>query len=90
MKPGDYMSRGMSHEKMTWYGLEYKYLAMYLKGDISYGEMFSKLNTAIHRFAKRQMTWYRKMEKEGLMIRWLDASHPFSTNISTARRWLEG
>ena len=82
--------QGMSHEKMTWYGLEYKYLAMYLKGDISYGEMFSKLNTAIHRFAKRQMTWYRKMEKEGLMIRWLDASHPLSTNIDTARRWLEG
>ena len=46
----------MSHEQMTWYGLEYKYLAMYLRGDVSYGDMILKLNTAIHRFAKRQMT----------------------------------
>jgi tRNA dimethylallyltransferase len=81
--------QGMSHEQMTWYGLEYKYLAMYLRGDVSYGDMILKLNTAIHRFAKRQMTWYRKMEREGMAIKWLDASHPVEENLATALKWFK-
>mgnify|MGYP001321880288 FL=1 len=54
------------------YGLEYKYLTLHVTGDISYTEMFDQLNTAIHQFAKRQMTWYRRMEKKGVHIHWID------------------
>ena len=54
------------------YGLEYKYITMYLKGRITYNEMVEKLSTAIYRFSKRQMTWFRRMEKHGIEINWLD------------------
>ena len=54
------------------YGLEYKYITMYLKGKITYNEMVEKLSTAIYRFSKRQMTWFRRMEKHGIEINWLD------------------
>jgi tRNA dimethylallyltransferase len=79
---------GLTLEKMSWYGLEYKYLALYLKGSMSRQDMFTKLNTAIHRYSKRQMTWYRKMEREGFVINWLDASAPLEQNLETARGWL--
>ncbi|NLT50371.1 MAG: tRNA (adenosine(37)-N6)-dimethylallyltransferase MiaA [Ignavibacteria bacterium] len=61
---------GVSYDKLMFFGLEYKYLAMYLKGEINYNDMFQKLNTSIHQFAKRQMTWFRKMEREGVKIHW--------------------
>jgi len=80
---------GMDHEQMTWYGLEYKYLSMFLQGYLSYDEMFSRLNTVIYRFAKRQMTWFRKMEREGFMIHWLDATVPVSENLAKVREWME-
>jgi len=63
---------GISFEKLEFFGLEYKFIAKYLKHEIDYDEMFQKLNTAIHQFAKRQMTWYRKMEREGICIHWID------------------
>ena len=63
---------GVSLETLVFYGLEYKFLAWYLQGKISYNEMFEGLNTAIHQFAKRQMTWFRKMEREGVKIHWLE------------------
>jgi len=66
------LNSGVSPEDLRYYGLEYRYLAMHLTGEISYSEMFSSLNTAIHQFAKRQMTWFRRMEKRGLKIMWLD------------------
>jgi len=66
------LNSGVSPEDLRYYGLEYRYLTMHLTGEISYSEMFSSLNTAIHQFAKRQMTWFRRMEKRGLKIRWLD------------------
>ena len=56
------------------YGLEYKFLTMYLLGEISKEEMFEKLNTAIHQFSKRQMTWFRRMERQGFVIHWIDVS----------------
>jgi tRNA dimethylallyltransferase len=56
------------------YGLEYKYLTLHLTGEIDYNEMFSLLNTAIHQFAKRQMTWFRRMEKNGVKIHWIDGN----------------
>lgn len=66
------LNSGVSAEDFKYYGLEYRYLTLHLTGEISYDEMFSSLNTAIHQFAKRQMTWFRRMEKRGLKIRWLD------------------
>lgn len=65
------ISSGISYEKLESFGLEYRYISRYLKGDLNYDEMFQKLNSAIHKFAKRQMTWYRKMEKEGVKIHWI-------------------
>lgn len=65
---------GISFEKMVYYGLEYKYIALYLKGDLTYEKMVNDLDIAIHQFAKRQMTWFRRMEKHGLKIHWIDAN----------------
>lgn len=66
------MDSGVSYEKMIFFGLEYKFIAQYLKGELNKNDMFQKLNSAIHSFAKRQMTWFRKMEKEGVVINWID------------------
>ena len=63
---------GMTYERLLQLGLEYKFIALYLKGELSYEEMFQKLNSAISAFAKRQMTWFRKMEREGVKINWID------------------
>ncbi|MGB4204979.1 MAG: tRNA (adenosine(37)-N6)-dimethylallyltransferase MiaA [Bacteroidales bacterium] len=65
------LSSGVSAEKLDFYGLEYRYLARYVTGMITYDEMFSLLNTAIHQFAKRQATWFRRMERKGFTIHWL-------------------
>ncbi len=62
---------GLSYERMMSFGLEYKYLALYLKGALNYNDMFQKLNSAINQFAKRQMTWFRKMEREGVKFNWI-------------------
>lgn len=62
---------GISPEKLDYYGLEYRYVSKYLLNQLSHDEMFSKLNTAIHQFAKRQMTYFRGMEKRGISIHWL-------------------
>jgi tRNA dimethylallyltransferase len=67
---------GVSPEQLTFYGLEYRYLTQYLIGEIKYDEMFNKLNTAIHQFAKRQMTWFRRMENKGYNINWIDGNLP--------------
>jgi tRNA dimethylallyltransferase len=63
---------GVTYERLLKFGLEYKFITLYLKGELSYNEMFTKLNIAIGAFAKRQMTWFRKMEREGVKINWLD------------------
>lgn len=65
------LEKGVAAEDLIYYGLEYKYLTLYLLGKISYDEMFRELETAIHRFAKRQMTWFRGMERRGLEIHWM-------------------
>jgi tRNA dimethylallyltransferase len=64
---------GLSPETLIYYGLEYKYVTLYVTGRLSYADMFAQLETAIHQFAKRQMTWFRGMEKRGLPIRWIPA-----------------
>ncbi len=66
------LDSGISPENLIYYGLEYKYLTQYVIGEITFEEMFKQLETAIHQFAKRQMTWFRRMERKGLKIHWLD------------------
>jgi tRNA dimethylallyltransferase len=66
------LKAGISYDKMDFFGLEYKYIGKYLRGDLNYNDMYQKLNSAIHNFAKRQITWFRKMEKEGIEIFWID------------------
>ena len=65
------LESGVPPEAMYDYGLEYRYVTMYLQGELSYDEMVSRLATAIHRFAKRQMTWWRGMERDGHVIHWV-------------------
>ena len=65
------LDKGVSIERLKSFGLEYKFLAMYLNGEINYNDMFQKLNSAINKFAKRQKTWFRKMEREGIKINWI-------------------
>ncbi len=67
------LSSGVTHDKLKFFGLEYKYISLYLEEQIDYEQMFQELNRAIHKFAKRQMTWFRKMEKEGVEINWFEA-----------------
>jgi tRNA dimethylallyltransferase len=66
------MDSGVSYDKMIFFGLEYKFIAQYLNGELNKNDMFQKLNSAIHSFAKRQMTWFRKMERECVIINWID------------------
>jgi len=65
------LKQGVSHEKLGFFGLEYKYVSLFLQNKLNYNDMYQKLNSAIHNFAKRQMTWFRKIEKEGIKIHWL-------------------
>lgn len=69
-------------DDLIYYGLEYKYITLYLTGNLSYQEMVGKLNTAIHQFAKRQMTWFRKMEREGIPIVWIDGMLPMDEKVA--------
>lgn len=82
------LKEGVKPEDLIYYGLEYKYLTLYLTGRLAYEEMVEKLNIAIHQFAKRQMTWFRKMEREGFPIRWLDAALPEEEKVSRIKQWL--
>lgn len=68
------LDSGVTSEQLVYYGLEYKFLTLYLTGAMEYDEMVRALEIAIHQFAKRQMTWFRGMEKHGVPIRWVDAS----------------
>lgn len=69
------LDQGVAAEDLIYYGLEYKYLTLHLLGQLSYEEMYRQLEIAIHQFAKRQMTWFRGMERRGHSILWLDASN---------------
>jgi tRNA dimethylallyltransferase len=63
---------GVTFEKLDFFGLEYRFLGQYLQGILSFNDMYQKLNSAIGQFAKRQMTWFRKMEKQGVVINWIE------------------
>ncbi|MBT3385789.1 MAG: tRNA (adenosine(37)-N6)-dimethylallyltransferase MiaA [Prolixibacteraceae bacterium] len=66
------LDSGLTPGQLIYYGLEYKFLTLHLTGELSFDEMFAKLEIAIHQFAKRQMTWFRGMEKRGTKIHWID------------------
>ena len=68
------LGEGIAPENLIYYGLEYKFLTQYAIGELTFDEMFHQLETAIHQFAKRQMTWFRGMERRGFTIHWLDAT----------------
>lgn len=70
------LEKGVTAEQLMYYGLEYKYLTQYIIGELSYDDMVKGLEIAIHQFAKRQMTWFRGMEKRGVHIHWIDAALP--------------
>ncbi len=77
-------------EKMEYFGLEYKFIGWYIEGRIGKDEMFRLLNTAIHQFAKRQMTWFRRMERNGFDINWIDGELPEEAKIELALKWIHG
>ena len=76
------LAEGIPAEDLTYYGLEYKYVTEYVTGVLSYDEMFRQLEIAIHQFAKRQMTWFRGMERRGLTIHWIDATLPTDEKVA--------
>lgn len=76
--------RGIGWDKLDFFGLEYRYIARYLKGELSYNDMYQKLNAAIHYFAKQQEKWFRKMERSGLLIHWLPQNEQLLTQATLA------
>ncbi|MDR6195277.1 tRNA (adenosine(37)-N6)-dimethylallyltransferase MiaA [Siphonobacter sp. SORGH_AS_0500] len=77
------LNRGIPANRLMYYGLEYKFITEYLEGKWTYALLFERLNVAIHQYAKRQMTFFRKMERDGLTIHWLEGSP--DENLMTAR-----
>ncbi len=82
------LESGIAPEDLIYYGLEYKYITLYLTGKTDYQTMVDGLNVAIHQFAKRQMTWFRKMEREGMRIRWIDGALPLEEKVERVGKWL--
>ena len=80
------LNKGIQPEDLINYGLEYKYLTLYVTGEISFEEMFKQLEIAIHQFAKRQMTWFRGMERKGFKIHWIQASMPTDEKIELVKK----
>ena len=79
------LAEGIPADDLIYYGLEYKFVTEYLVGQTSYDEMFTQLEIAIHQFAKRQMTWFRGMERRGFNINWIDATLPIEEKVATIK-----
>lgn len=84
------LASGVAPEDLIYYGLEYKYLTLYVIGELTYDEMVSQLEIAIHQFAKRQMTYFRGMERRGVPIHWLDASLSTEEKVEAIVRMING
>lgn len=84
------LDSGIAVTDLLYYGLEYKWITLYLIDQIDYNTMFGKLNTAIHQFAKRQMTWFRRMERNGEKIYWIDGNLPMEAKIELILATLNG
>ena len=82
------LEKGVTTEQLMYYGLEYKYLTQYIVGELSYNDMVRGLEIAIHQFAKRQMTWFRGMEKRGVHIHWIDAMLPRDRQVELIKELL--
>ncbi len=80
---------GVSTETLIYYGLEYKFITLYLKGKMSYDQMVKDLEIAIHQFAKRQMTWFRGMERRGIKINWIEGDAPIGENTDKVMELLK-
>jgi tRNA dimethylallyltransferase len=78
------LNTGLTADQLMFYGLEYRYITLYLEQKLDYNEMFRLLNIAIHQFAKRQMTWFRKMERSGLKIHWIEGEKSMDIKIIEA------
>lgn len=83
------LDSGIEAEDLIYYGLEYKYVTLYLIGKLTYDEMYRQLEIAIHQFAKRQMTWFRGMEKRGTTIQWLPENATVESNVELILSWLK-
>ena len=83
------LAQGIHPDDLIYYGLEYKYLTLHVIGKMTYKEMFTGLETAIHQFAKRQMTWFRGMERRGFTIHWVNASLPMEEKINFVKQKLK-
>ena len=83
------IENGVNPDDLIYYGLEYKFVTLYVIGKLSFDEMYSQLETAIHQFAKRQMTWFRGMERRGFTIHWLDASLSMPEKIENSLAWIK-
>ena len=79
------LDEGIAPDDLIYYGLEYKFLTQHVIGELTYSEMFRQLEIAIHQFAKRQMTWFRGMERRGIEIHWLDAMMPMPEKVSAIK-----
>jgi tRNA dimethylallyltransferase len=82
------LTSGVAPNDLIYYGLEYKFVTQHVIGELSREEMYRKLEIAIHQFAKRQMTWFRGMERRGFTIHWIDASLPMEQKVQQALSWV--
>jgi tRNA dimethylallyltransferase len=83
------LNMGLTHENLSYYGLEYKWISDYLQNKISKKELFEGLNIAIHQFAKRQMTWFRRMEKNGYEIHWINVENSLDEKLNIILKTIE-
>ena len=83
------LDSGIPADDLIYYGLEYKFVTQYVIGKLTYDEMYRNLEIAIHQFAKRQMTWFRGMERRGFHIHWIDAATPLNEKIAHVQALIE-
>jgi tRNA dimethylallyltransferase len=81
---------GIRKEALIYYGLEYRFITLYLAGEMKYDVMVKNLEVAIHRFAKRQMTWFRGMERKGIVIHWINSELPMNEKVGRVMELLKG
>lgn len=81
---------GIRKEALVYYGLEYRFITLYLAGEMKYDDMVKNLEIAIHRFAKRQMTWFRGMERKGIVIHWINSELPMNEKVGRVMELLGG
>jgi tRNA dimethylallyltransferase len=84
------LESGVSADDLIYYGLEYKYVTLYVIGKLNYDDMVQQLEIAIHQFAKRQMTWFRGMERRGVKIKWINVDIPLDERLEIVEDMIRG